>query len=154
MWSINPRISMICLVLALGACDKSEPEVVIAPTAVAPVAEPVVEEVAPAPVTESVLDQPEVSSKTAKVTPAKKPTPAANVRPEPEVFEVPRLDLSVSQELLDALELGQPLPPEPLLPPLLGREAAQDFRLNGRLIMSDEEDRMFDGAELRLEFKN
>lgn len=63
------------------------------------------------------------------------------------------LDLHLPQELLDAIEPYEALELEPLLPAFFGREDEEGIRLNGRLIESPTEERLFDGAELKIEIR-
>lgn len=95
---------------------------------------------------------------------AKPDIPVIN-RQKPAVLPVlpsPPVDLSLPQELLEDLQLGEPIPPDQpqdLLPPLFVEkpEPKRNLQLNGRLLLNDDvkDDykKSVDGAELQLEFK-
>lgn len=121
------RLSYALVFLTLTACDQTQ----LPPTS---------------PVAPKTLEPANTPAPTAKpVVPAK----AASFK-----SHAPELDLSVSDELIESLDLAKPVPPKPLLPELLGAQDTQAVRLNGRLITSEEPDKLIDGAELSLEIKN
>lgn len=161
----KPLLPILLLALLSSGCGESPepgktaapPPAVVAPRA-APAAKPVpkpvstvkipplkVDEVVPAPSQASVKPPATSSSK----------APAKTKAPAQAKLEVPKLelDLHLHEEMLEPIELGEPLPPTQLLPSLFGNKAQSDFRLNGRLINSEEEDKLFDGAELSFEFR-
>jgi hypothetical protein len=147
---------VVVWVLLLSACDNAEEPVANTPPPTSKAA-PSVAPVAPATLAPAA---PPVEPKTASLKPSAQRLPAVNItaspakRPTPKVLEMPELDLSIPEELLETVELGEALPQTPLLPSLFGHQQESDFRLNGRLISSDDEDKMFEGAELSFEFKN
>ncbi|QKE65708.1 hypothetical protein HNE05_10030 [Aquipseudomonas campi] len=132
-------------------------------------AEPVVTPV----VTEAAASKPAVSAKPAATSSqpqknqpvrAKVPPPAvAKARPvKPQPLPPAKLDLRLPAELVEQMELGEPLqelPEQPLLPPLFGEKPTEPgpFQLNGRLITNDQSEDYWDsveGAELQFEFRN
>lgn len=87
--------------------------------------------------------------------------PNTQAVPKPEVISTP-LDLSLPPELLENLQLGEPIPDvqsASLLPPLFVEKTApeQTLKFGGRLLLNDEVDddytKSVEGAELQLEFK-
>lgn len=149
-----------CLLLFvwLTACDQTpEPDSPSLPAA------PKV--TAPAPPPEPPKDPPRPAPQPAPkpaprppVTVTQKPAPALSRKVPEEQQVTPRqppfeFDLHLPQELLEAVEPYEPLELEPLLPAFFGREAENDIRLNGRLIESPTEERLFDGAELKIEIR-
>jgi hypothetical protein len=148
---MNPRIlSSLCLLAVLTACDQSgSPDAPRGQASETPVALPV--ELPP--------PAPEPAPEPEPVVISKKPQPALSKKPEPEKrvtesqppFE---FDLRLPQELLDAVAPGETLELEPLLPAFFGRPTESNIRLNGRLIESPDEERLFDGAEVRIEIRN
>lgn len=166
---------LTALLLALGllaACDeppKPPAPVPTPPSITAPPAGPG-EPLARAAV------QPAVSAAQAQpAVPQDKPEPRAPVRQgaksppaakaqaeRPTRLPPVKLDLRLPAELVEQMELGEPLaelPSEPLLPPLFGEKPAEPgpFQLNGRLITNDGSEDYWDsveGAELQFEFRN
>lgn len=146
------HLPFLLLSLSLVACDQApapvEPQEQAAAPAQSAPPSPAPSEPAPAPVEE-------------KPTPVAKPAPAAappRKKPEPAVkapveLEPLVLDMRLPEELLEAIEPGEPLQLKPLLPPLFGGEIQSDYHVGGRLIESPDDERMFDGAELRLEIR-
>ena len=119
-----------------------------------------------APAESATLEQqaavPEPVINTAAPVPAAVPAKKAAPQPLPSLPAAP-IDLSVPQELIDELRLGEPFEvknPEPLLPPLfLEKPKPQSkFQLNGRLLLNeqikDDYAKSVDGAELQLQFKH
>ena len=109
----------------------------------------------PAVLPEPVIDIP---APVPAVVPAKKAVPKSL----PSLPAAP-VDLSVPQELIDELRLGEPIEaknPEPLLPPLFIEKPKPQsrFQLNGRLLLNeqikDDYAKSVDGAELQLQFKH
>ena len=133
----------LALMLALSGCDQPAPPA--PPREAAPVAAPPEPPAKPAP-------RPEPKSAPRPKPPESRMAGAAKPA-EPPTVALPPLDLSLPDELLEDLEPGEPLQQEPLLPSLFGREVKRDYRLNGRLIESSDEDHLFEGAELRLEIR-
>lgn len=97
--------------------------------------------------------------------PAVQPVPVV-VKPAPAALKTPdreqkatrvqppfQVDLHLPPELLEAVEPGEPLKLEPLLPAFFDRPSERDFRLNGRLIESLTEDGAYEGAEFRIEIR-
>lgn len=153
--------SCLLLFFCLAACDQPEQaEQARAPAVPAlstsetpPPAEPqpaTAAQPAPVPAKKPAPIQPAtVTGKPATVLSRKMPEEQQVTARQPP-FEV---DLHLPQELLDALEPYEPLELEPLLPAFFGREPESGVRLNGRLIESPTEERMFDGAELKIEIR-
>lgn len=146
-------ISCLPLFACLAACDQPPaPEPPLGTSPEPQVEQPIAE---PEPVPHA---EPEPVPAAEPVVVTKKPAPALSKESPPEQrvtadrpsFE---FDLRLPQELLDAIEPGETLELEPLLPAFFGRETESDIRLNGRLIESPEEDRLFDGAELKIEIR-
>ena len=139
---IRPSLLAACLLLT--ACDPSEPP--------RPVEPPV-----PTPSTPAPVEPAESPSKPTAEVPARKPAaPARRRAPEPEVPSIedhPVLDLSLPAELVESLEPGESPAANRLLPELFNRRVESDFRLGGRLIESQDEERLFEGAELTLEIR-
>lgn len=152
---MNARFIPCLLLLAcLAACDRADGPASQAPAA--PAETPAVSVPASAPAAEPAAAL-EPVAEPAVVTDTKKPAPALSRKtPKPQLTarSAPiEYDLHLPQELLDAIESYEPLELEPLLPAFFGREAESDIRLNGRLLESPTEDRMFDGAELKIEIR-
>ncbi len=95
-------------------------------------------------------------------TPAPVPAKKAVLKSLPSLPATP-VDLSVPQELIDELRLGEPVEaknPEPLLPPLFIEKPKPQskFQLEGRLLLNeqikDDYTKSVDGAELRFQYKH
>ncbi|MWV18143.1 hypothetical protein F3I16_19045 [Pseudomonas sp. L-22-4S-12] len=165
---------LTALLLALGllaACDeppKPPAPVPTPPSIAAPPAgpgEPPARVAAP-PAVSPVQTQPAAQNKPEPRAPVRqqaKSQPVAKAQAErPTRLPPVKLDLRLPAELVEQMELGEPLaelPSEPLLPPLFGEKPAEPgpFQLNGRLITNDESEDYWDsveGAELQFEFRN
>ena len=144
-------MAVVTLAACLAACsdeqasqtDAPEEGAVIAAPAAPPLPEAMPAKATPAPA----------------VVVAKKPEPP---EPLPSLPATP-IDLSVPQELIDELRLGEPVaaqPPEPLLPPLFIEKPKppSKFQLNGRLLLNEQINNDYsksvEGAELQLQFKH
>lgn len=145
---MKPPILALALAALLVACGDDQPA--------SPSSSPVPE----------ALEQPAVLPEPVQkaVTPAPVPAPAKKAAPQPlPSLPVAPVDLSVPQELIDELRLGESFEvknPEPLLPPLFIEKPKSQgkFQLNGRLLLNeqikDDYAKSVDGAELQLQFNH
>lgn len=138
-------VTCLFLIAGLAACDpRQAPDAPPEPAPEVPVDQPAEPQPAPESAPEP-APQPVATTKLARPKPQRQEVAAS---PAPAEF-----DLQLPQELLEVVEPGEPLTLEPLLPALFGRHSESDIRLNGRLIESPTPDRMFDGAELKIEIR-
>jgi hypothetical protein len=170
------RITLLLLTLGLlAACDEppTSPKPVPASPEIEPATNPagessVVAATAPAALAKSVMPQ---SQADVRLMPAGKLPLAPVNRAKADKDRVPsvnpqpptvRLDLRLPAELVEQMELDEPLaelPSEPLLPPLFGERPAEPgpFQLNGRLITNEQSKDYWDsveGAEMQFEFRH
>ncbi len=133
------HLPILLLGLGLAACEAPAPPV--APPA------PTETQVAPAPPAKPPAAN---AARRETLRPPQRPAPSA----APAVEEPVLLDLSLPEGPFDNLGQGSALAaPAPLLPPLLDRPPPSRYQVGGRLIESLDQERLFDGAELRLEMR-
>lgn len=159
-------LRILALALVLSGCDKTpDPAPAPAPVPAEPATPPLSQQQSgpaaaaqPGKAQSRETDSGAAAPAAAAVKPAAPRPPAGKTSakaapPVEELPPVPPLDMSLPDELLEDVEPGVPLQPEPVLPSLLGREIKRDYRINGRLIESTDGEHMVEGAELRLEIR-
>lgn len=158
------HLRILALALVLSGCEETAAPPQAAPEPAEPTPTPTTQEVeeAPAPPESSPpARKPAESRVAAPVAPSTPPTVAVapgskgrtQTPPTEDETVLQPLDLSLPEELLEAVEPGEPLQLEPVLPSLFGHDIKRDYRLNGRLIESNDGEHLVDGAELRLEIR-
>lgn len=158
------HLRILALALVLSGCEETAAPPQAAPEPAEPAPTPTTQEVeeAPAPPESSPpARKPPASRIAAPVVPSSPPTVAVvpgskgrtQTPPAEDETELRPLDLSLPEELLEAVEPGESLQLEPVLPSLFGHDIKRDYRLNGRLIESDNGEHLVEGAELRLEIR-
>ena len=136
------HLPILLLGLGLAACDAPAPPVAPPP--------PVEPQAAPAPPAPPAKPPAANAARRETLRPPQRPAPSA----APAVEEPVLLDLSLPEGPFDNLGQGSALAaPAPLLPPLLERPPPSRHQVGGRLIESLDQERLFDGAELRLEMR-
>lgn len=144
VFSLMPirHLPILLLGLGLAACDAPAPPVAPPP--------PVEPQAAPAPPAPPAKPPAANAARRETLRPPQRPAPSA----APAVEEPVLLDLSLPEGPFDNLGQGSALAaPAPLLPPLLDRPPPSRYQVGGRLIESLDQERLFDGAELRLEMR-
>lgn len=158
------HLRILALALVLSGCEESSAPPKSAPKPVESTPASAHPEVEEAPVVPQSSPQEKKPAESAVAAPAAPPSPAmakvvrgstepAQRRPAEEEAELKPLDMSLPAELLEAIEPGEPLRLEPVLPSLFGHEIKRDYRLDGRLIEGSDGEHLVEGAELRLEIR-
>lgn len=159
------HLRILALALVLSGCEENSAPPKAAPEPAEPTPASTTQEAEEAPVVPKgspppVKKPPEsrvantaapASPAVVKVVPSSRESTSA--LPAEDETELKPLDLSLPEELLETVEPGEPLQLEPVLPSLFGHDIKRDYRLNGRLIESDNGEHLVEGAELRLEIR-